>query len=116
MVNSLMNCAKWDKIYLLCNEFSYDNFESKKENCIKLKFDEKKIEDSLKKLSDFFKNEVKDFEVALNLTSGSGMEHMMVTSSILKAGLGVRFVYCDNNELKEFELLEEDYSKVNEDF
>lgn len=115
IVNSLMNNGKWDNVYLICNTFSYDNYNPPKSNCLKLRFDENDLEKSMKSLSKFFKDNIKDFEVALNLASGSGMEHMAVLSTILKAGLGVRFVYPEGNEVKEFELLEEDYSLVEVD-
>lgn len=108
-VNSLIGLREWDKVYLICNDFSHENFEVKSQNIIKLKIDEKNIEKSLRILSGFFKKEVRDFEVALNLVSGSGIEHMIVLSSVLKAGLGLRFVYSENNEMKEVELLDEKY-------
>ncbi|MDA3855480.1 MAG: hypothetical protein PF569_04430 [Candidatus Woesearchaeota archaeon] len=108
-VNSLISLGKWDRVYLICNDFSYDNFEVKSQNIIKLKIDEKNIEKSLRILSGFLKKEVQDFEVGLNLVSGSGIEHMIVLSSVLKAGLGLRFVYSENNEIKEVELLDEKY-------
>ena len=104
-VNSLMSCAKWDKIYLVCNDFAFENFESK--GAVKLKFDEKNPIESMNKLAKFFKKEIKDFEVAINLSSGNGLEHMAVLSSVLKSGLGIRLVYCENKELKEFEILDE---------
>jgi len=107
-VLSVINSYKWDNIYLICNNFSYDNFKIDPNLAIKLKFDEKNLIKSFNKISDFFKKNIKDFEVAINLYSGNGMEHMILVSSILKSGLGIRFVYCENKELKEFKLLELD--------
>lgn len=104
-VNSLMKVEKWDHIYLICNEFAYNNFDVKPEQVTKLKFDEKKLDNSMEKISDFLKKSVKDIDVAVNLNSGTGMEHMALVSTILKSGLGIRFVYADYDELKEFEIL-----------
>ncbi len=115
-VNSLIACAKWDKIYLICNDFAYEKFEINPSKVLKLKIDETHPEKSFPKLAAFFKKEIKDFEVALNLVSGSGMEHMVLLSAILKAGLGVRYVYSVGNELKEFELLDEKYVPDEEGF
>lgn len=114
-VNALIKYTKWEKIYLICNDFAYETFEIDPSIATKLKFDEKHPNDAFPKLAKFFKKEIKDFEVALNLSSGTGQEHMMVTSAVLKAGLGLRFVYCEHSELKEFEILEGVYTRDEDD-
>ncbi len=108
-VTSLIKAAKWDAIYLLCNEYSYQNFDIDPKTAIKIAFDENKAFENYEKLSKFFKTSVKDFEVALNISSGTGLEHMAIISAMLKAGLGLRFVTMHMGELKEFELLNEKY-------
>jgi hypothetical protein len=108
-VNSLISSTMWDKIILVCSEFAYNKYESKLNNVLKLKFDEKNIEKDFEKLSKILKKEIKDFEIAVNLYSGNGFEHMALISSVLKAGLGLRFVYIDKGDLKEFELLDEKF-------
>ncbi len=115
-VNSLIKLEKWDRVYLICNDFAYENFDVQSQKIIKLKIDEKHIEKSVRILSSFLKKDVKDFEVAINLTSGCGDEHMITLASILKAGLGMRFVYFENNEAKEIELLDEKYISSEEDY
>jgi len=102
-VNSLIKLAKWDKIYLICNDFAYENFELKDPT------------ESFQTFSEIFKKEIKDFEVALNITSGVGLEHMTIISAILKAGLGVRFVYADFDEVKEFEILDQKFIPEEDD-
>lgn len=113
-VNSLMKLGNWEKVYLICNDFAFENFDADKNKCVKLKFDEKNPNESFRKLSDFFKKEIKDFEVALNISSGTGIEHMAALSAVLKSGLGIRFVYPDRDEIKEFEILDESF-KIEED-
>lgn len=108
-VSSLISSQNWDKIYLVCNEFAYDNFDVNSQKIIKLKVDETRPLEIFSKLSKFFRNEVKDFEVAVNINSGSGIEHMAVISSLLKSGLGIRFVYFKNNRVCEFEILDEKF-------
>lgn len=105
-VNSLIKAHDWEKVYLLCNDFSFEKYEADPAKSVKVRFDERKLEESVKKLSEFFKKEIKDMEVGVNLSSGTGMEHMAVVSSVLRAGLGIRFVYADNNELKEFNIFD----------
>jgi len=108
-VNSLIKLGQWEKIHLICNDFAYETFDPKTQKANKIKFDEKKPTEEFKKLSEYFKKEVNDFEVAMNITSGTGIEHMTIISAALKAGLGIRFIYADFNEIKEFELLNEKY-------
>ena len=108
-VNNIMKSEKWDKIYLVCSQFAYENFEVDLNKATKLKFDEKNPNKSFDILSKFFKKQIKDVEVALNLCSGTGIEHMGILSAVLKAGVGVRFIYYSMNEIKEFEILEGSY-------
>ena len=108
-VSSLIKNKKWTKVYLICNQFAYENFNIDANLALKLRIDEDNPQNNIKALSTFFKKEIKDFEVAINLISGSGMEHMAILSAILKSGLGIRLVYVQNNQVKEFELLDEKY-------
>ena len=111
-VGNLIKLNNWDKVYLICNEFAYENFKinyfhfSTPPKILKLKFNENNPNQTFQNLAKFFTKDIKDFEVALNFTSGSGIEHMAVLSATLKAGLGIRFVYAQENKLKEFEILD----------
>jgi hypothetical protein len=62
-------------------------------------------EDPLHKITEEMKNGMKDavqdMEVALNMSSGSGKEHMALLSCLLKLGLGIRLVSIENDKLKE---------------
>ncbi len=108
-VSNLINNVEWDGVYLICNDFAYENFDINPNKALKLKFNEKDLQSSFDSLSKFFKKEINDFEVALNISSGTGMEHMVVLSAVLKSGLGIRFVYFEEGEVKEFELLDEKF-------
>lgn len=104
-VLELVRLGKWDRVFLICSDFAFDKFEIDPTKAVKLRFDERRPEEEVARLAKFFRGEVSDFEVALNLTSGSGFEHMAVLSSVLRAGLGVRFVYPERGEVCEFEIL-----------
>lgn len=108
-VQNIISSTKWDKIYLLCNDFAYKNFEISPNIAIKLNYDENKLNEAFQKLTKFFKKEIKDFEIALSISSGTGREHIAIISSILKSGLGIRYVFYEDKELKEYELLDEKY-------
>jgi len=114
-VGDLINTHNWDQVYLVCSNFAYENFKIDQNKALKLKFDEDNLNEGFEKLSLFFKNSINEFEVAINLYSGNGMEHMALVSSILKAGLGIRFVYNNQGKIEEFKLLNEDYSIIKED-
>ncbi len=42
-----------------------------------------------------------DFEIALNLVSGSGKEHMAILAALLKAGVGIRLVAVTHEGVRE---------------
>ena len=112
-VNTLIKSQPWTKVYLVCNEFGYENFEvSNPQKIVKLQFNEKKVEAMPDRLAKFFKSEIRDFEVAVNLSSGTGLEHMALLTGVLKAGLGMRFVYTKQGVFEEFKILE---GKLDED-
>ena len=113
-VSDLIDSYKWDKVYLIASDFAYENFKIDPNKALKLKFDENNLNDSFNKISNFFKGSIKDFEVAINLYSGTGMEHMALVSAVLRSGLGIRFVYLENKELKEFKLLDTDFEEISD--
>ena len=108
-VSQLIKANNWNHVYLVCNDFGYSNFNVDLNKVTKLRFDESNLEESFNKLAKFFKSNIDEFEIALNLYSGSGIEHMALLSAVLKSGLGVRFIYFDNG-IKEFSILDNDYS------
>lgn len=107
VVNALLKASDWEHVYLVCNEYSHKNFEVKNpQKVTKLVYDEKKPVESMQKLSEFFKKNVQGIDVALNISSGTGIEHMALVSAVLRAGFGVVFVYTEFDELKTFEIVE----------
>jgi hypothetical protein len=104
-VTSTIKSENWNEIIAICDDFAYNNFSATISNFKKVRFDKKSLENSFDYLSDYLKKEILDFEVALDLSSGSGRENMLLVSSVLRAGLGIRFVYSDESKLKEFDVL-----------
>ena len=47
------------------------------------------------------KNKLSFEEVAVNLISGTGTEHMAIISAVLKLGVGMRIVTTEENKIKE---------------
>ncbi len=100
-VMKVVESPSWDHVFLIMPLFFAEKFENMKQNTTVIKIDDNKplpelIEDIKKELDG------KLFaDVAVNLISGNGKEHMAVISALLKIGCGIRLVAFTGNELKE---------------
>lgn len=93
-VTNLINIHVWEKVYIITNEFGQKTFQ-KKDNMELIVIDSNKpIENLITQIKNSIS--VADTQVALNLSSGSGKEHMAVLSAILKSGLGIRLITFEN--------------------
>jgi len=91
-VMQLINSQKFEKIFLITNQFGKEKFTPTEKTelvVVNLKSDAKTIMEAILKQ---LKGKISDTEVALNLTSGTGTEHMAVLSACLHLGVGVRLV------------------------
>jgi len=99
-VNRLIEDQEWENIYLITNEFGKENFHT-----------EKKVEliiinssQGLKELRAEIEGKLKDklkIDVALNLVSGTGKEHMAILGALLKIGVGIRLMALTKNGIEE---------------
>jgi len=92
----------WEKVILITNEFGKENFKIEKKDVElivvnSMKFLPELIEDIKKQLE----GKIKGTEVALNMVSGSGKEHMALLSALLKLGLGIRLIALTKEGIKE---------------
>lgn len=102
-LSEIIRGAEWDKVFLITNEFGKEKFQKEKAELIVL---------NLNKSPDILCDEIvaalhgKNVgpEVAINITSGTGNEHMALLSALLKLGLGIRFVYSKNGKVEELKL------------
>jgi len=100
-VSKLIGMEQWSKIILIGNSFAKDNFQ-KPQNAEFIEIDPLRPLSSIKKtILDSLKEKVTDLEIMLNLTSGSGKEHMAILSALLSLGLGIRFVSSGIDGLEE---------------
>ena len=102
----LMKAAEWEKIILIGSPFFTKSFNDKNphnEKVLVLTVDPDKEDYAaiINKLSGVLSKEVEGVEVALNLLSGTGKEHMILIASVLKAGFGIRLVDFENEKMKE---------------
>ncbi|MGV8140998.1 MAG: hypothetical protein ACP5NW_01000 [Candidatus Woesearchaeota archaeon] len=106
-LNKIIASGLFDKIYLVTNEFGEQNYvrpnvkEGVVITIIRLDFD-KASEDLVPELylilkKYFMQDKVQDLDMAVNITSGTGKEHSIVISTMMKLGYGIRLVDLDKN-------------------
>ena len=99
-VNKLINSQPWDKIFLITNQFGKENYSVNNEKTELVVIDPyKEISEIVKVIKSNLNGRIKDFEVALNLVSGSGNEHMALLEAVLELGLNFRLVSVRGNQL-----------------
>ncbi len=100
-VNHLINEGKYEKVILITNEYGKENF-SKNDSTELIPVN---LNQGLKELRDEIqeklKDKVNDTEVALNLVSGTGKEHMAIVAALLKLGIGVRLMAVTKEGIEE---------------
>ncbi len=100
-VSRLIQEVKWDKVYLLTNEYGKENFtKDDKTEFIVINADQ-----GLRELRDEIQTKLKGLikgsEVAVNFISGIGKEHMALMAALLKLGVGMRFVALTKEGVQE---------------
>ena len=100
-VARLVKEQEWKKVFLITNDFGRKNFKAEKAvEFIVVDFQKpvfELIEDIIKGL----KGKITDLEVALNLVSGTGKEHMAIISALLKLGVGIRLMAVTKDGVRE---------------
>lgn len=99
-VSRLIKDKSWERVFLITNDFGKENFSIDKnveflivDSMLSLK---DLRDDIYKKLS----NKI-DTEVALNMVSGTGKEHMATLSALLKLGVGIRLLAVTKDGVEE---------------
>ena len=94
--------AQWDKVFLITNEFGRENFTTAGKATELIVIDANKgLDEIIGTLKEQLKGKIPDTEVAVNLVSGSGKEHMAILSALLQSGLGLRFFALTKDGVKE---------------
>lgn len=101
-VTKIAQSQEWNKVFLITNQFGKENYTPGKNTELVLvdSFPDTPttiITDQIKKQ---LKDKIADFEVALNLTSGSGKEHMAVLEAVLQLGLNFRLITVNRNNVE----------------
>lgn len=99
-VKGLIKGMEFDKIFLITNAFGKENFTPEKGA-------EMIVIDSNKEMADLVEDIRKALngklsgDVAVNLISGIGKEHMAILSALLKLGAGIRLMALTKDGIKE---------------
>ncbi len=100
-VIKLLTEENWDRIFLVTNQFGREKFLPAKEAEF-IVFDESRtLAEITEDIRRQLQGKISGFEVALNLISGTGKEHMAVISAVLKLGLALRLVSVGDNGVTE---------------
>ncbi|MBU1975334.1 MAG: hypothetical protein KKG59_02925 [Nanoarchaeota archaeon] len=92
-VGTLVNSGQFETMILVTNQWSKDNYQNEKEADLVLIDAAKPIADNVAILQAELKGKLEgETEVAFNMISGSGAEHMAILSALLKLGVGVRLI------------------------
>jgi hypothetical protein len=100
-VVKIMNTHDWDHIYLVTDDFGSKNFKKKDNTDFVVINANESIELVIDHIVTQLKGKINGTEVALNLASGTGKEHMALLSALLKLGLGVRLIAASVSGVKE---------------
>lgn len=100
-VAKLIKTEDWDKVYLITNEFGKQTFKPNEKTEIILINDREDINSIINSIRKQISSKITGPEVAFNMVSGTGKEHMAALSAILKMGLAVRLVYMKDDKLIE---------------
>ena len=100
-VGRLINDMDWNNIFLITNGNGKENFKSdKKVSFIAVDF-QKPVFELIEDIRKGLHGKITDLEVALNLVSGNGKEHMAILSALLKLGVGVRLMAVTKEGVRE---------------
>ena len=100
-VARLIKEQEWKNIFLIADEFGKNNFKSEKNVAFIVVDFKKPVFELINDIKNGLKGKITDLEVALNLVSGNGKEHMAILSALLKLGVGVRLVALTKDGIKE---------------
>lgn len=91
----------WKNIFLITNEFGKNSFKADKQvDFIVVDF-QKPVFELIEDIKRGLKGKITDLEVALNIVSGTGKEHMAILSALLKLGVGIRLMAVTKDGIRE---------------
>jgi hypothetical protein len=100
-VKDLIEKNQWEKILIITTEKLVGEINFSCETMIVIIDLNQTTETLVKDLVDKLKGNISGLEIALNLFSGAGKEHMAILSALLKLGIGIRLVKQGKEKVEE---------------
>ena len=98
-VSQLIKSKPWEKVYLITNDFGKEKFKpDSNTELLVVNYNSQNYHDDIYKI---LKSKIKGLEVAFNLSSGDGKEHMALVSALMRLGVGIRIVTLVNGEFRD---------------
>ncbi len=100
-VMDIIKNYEWDNVFVITNDFGKEKFRIEKNLEFILVNNESDINTLKNQIKESLSGKLDDFEIALNIDSGNGKEHMALISALIQLGMSIRFVTVENNCLIE---------------
>lgn len=98
-VSRLIAQEEWERIVLVTNAFGKERYTNDKPFEAVVIDNNKQARELVNDIKESLEGKIPDTEVALNLVSGSGNEHMAILSAVLQLGLGIRLVTAGDERM-----------------
>ena len=99
-VGRLIADGEWDNIFLVTNDFGRENFTAEKESTFMVVEQRQPIVDMANAMHEALKDKVKG-EIALNIVSGTGKEHMALLSALKKCDVTFKLMCLTKEGIQE---------------
>jgi hypothetical protein len=100
-VSRLAQDPQWSKIILITNEFGKENYHADEKTELIIIDTNQGLKDLRDQIEKELKAKVQSSEIALNLVSGTGKEHIAILSAVLRLGVGIRLVALTKDGVEE---------------
>ena len=91
-VSKIIGLQPWTTVFLIVDHFGKEKYTPKENTEMVVVDFFKEMPPLVEQIVSSLQGKITDFEVALNLISGSGKEHMAVLEAVLELGLNFRLV------------------------
>ncbi len=92
-VLKIIRFKPWTKVFLITNKFGEENFKQQGSEIELVVVDfYQDVAQITNEIKNKLQGKISDFEIALNMASGVGKEHMAVLEAVLELGLNFRLI------------------------
>lgn len=101
-VLKLASNSQFQNSFLIVNEWTRKSLQISRPNIHLITIDSSASVSTIRdQIASQLKGKIMDFEVALNIDSGTGKEHAAVITALMRVGLSFRLVTLENEKVEE---------------